>query len=266
MDNNEISEARFAEIKAIVGRPIDDNYIERLEEETARDNSYIPFLEMASRIDLTTPRQSPQEWLEKLTTTDFTDSKALVSHSCLLVSDNIENFDLFASAENAYAIQSFPGSLHYEHCNGRPHDALVALETSAPHGASCSLPALVLPVGRLLKRLFRKNGSSDWHETEYFLVIDAAVPGHPVWLIYDRIHGDAPDQIIVEPTHCPLIFEGVGHNFDAAQIFPSIHAWIQSYGNVDFAQLEESIKATHITGAVKAKSILVAEAEELLHQ
>ncbi|KAI8414043.1 hypothetical protein FOFC_07334 [Fusarium oxysporum] len=73
MENNENSEARFAEIKTAVGNPFEvppSVYMQRLEEETKRDNSLVPFLSKASRVD-TTPRQSPKEWLEKLATTDF---------------------------------------------------------------------------------------------------------------------------------------------------------------------------------------------------
>jgi hypothetical protein len=68
------------------------------------------------------------------------------------------------------------------------------------------------------------------------------------------------ERRIVDPAGAPLVFEGIGHNFDAAQIFPSVQDWIKSYGNVDFAQIEESIKATCLTGAVQAKEILLSEA------
>ncbi|QKD53640.2 uncharacterized protein FOBCDRAFT_200888 [Fusarium oxysporum Fo47] len=73
MENNKISEARFAEIMAVVGSPFEfppSVYMQRLEEETKRGNSLVPFLNKTSRVD-TTPRQSPKSWLEKLATTDF---------------------------------------------------------------------------------------------------------------------------------------------------------------------------------------------------
>ncbi|KAL5594935.1 hypothetical protein FOVSG1_008624 [Fusarium oxysporum f. sp. vasinfectum] len=174
MENNEISEACFAEIMAAVGSPFEfpsSVYMQRLEEETKRDNSLVslvPFLSKVSRVD-TTPRQSPKSWLEKLATTDFT---------------------------------------------------------------------------------------SSLEPTEYVLVLDAVAPGHPVWLIYNRNSiDDIGEPITVDPADpgTPLTFKCIGHNFDAAQIFPTVNDWIQSNGNVDRTKFEESIKATCITGAVEVK-------------
>ncbi|KAH7260756.1 uncharacterized protein BKA55DRAFT_535779 [Fusarium redolens] len=266
MENNEISKARFAEIKAAVGNPFEVSptvYMQRLEEETARDNSLIPFLNMASS-DFT-PRQSPLQWLQKLTTTDFANVEEICHVRFQLVSDFMDKFDLVANDEGTFAVSPWPGSLSYEEIDGDVHPGLLRLETSALHGAGDSLPALILPVGQLLKRVNCDSVTSYWPETDYVLVIDAVAPGHPVWLIYDRNPlDDLGDRHIVDPTYQPLIFKGIGHNFDAAQIFPSVHDWIQSYGNVDFTQFEESIKATCITGAVKVKESPEAEAAELL--
>ncbi|PNP75010.1 hypothetical protein FNYG_11657 [Fusarium nygamai] len=269
MDNDEMSDARFAEIKEAAGDPFEVSpsvYMQKLQEATARDNSLKPFLARASKVD-TTPLQSPFGWLRKLSITDFTNVVAICSHRVALTTDNIECFNLVANDEDTFAVGRSHGGLSYDEMEGDVHPVLRSLESSALLGAGDSLPALVLPVEQLLKKRNGDSKTSYWSETDYVLVVDAVAPGHPVWLIYDRNPLDEMgERDTVDPDHQPLIFKGIGHNFDAAQIFPSVHDWIQSYGNVNFAQFEESIKATCTTGAVQAKLILLSEAEVLLRQ
>lgn len=124
----------------------------------------------------------------------------------------------------------------------------------------------MLPIGRLLKGYTTESGISDSDATAYVLVVDAITPGHPVWLIWDRLAGHEPELHYVHPDKHNPVFNGVGKNFDAAQILPSINDWLESYGNLDLSQLEEPYKATCITGAVQAKEVLLSEAEELLRQ
>ncbi|KAF5709524.1 hypothetical protein FMUND_10012 [Fusarium mundagurra] len=269
MDNDEISDARFAEIKEAAGDPFKVSpsvYMQKLEEATARDNSLKPFLDRASKVD-NTPLQSPLEWLRKLSITDFTNVGAICIHRVDLTFDHIERFNLVANDEDTFAVGGSHEGLSYDEMEGDVHPVFLSLESSALLGAGDSLPSLVLPVGQLLKKRSGGSKTSYWSETDYVLVVDAVAPGHPVWLIYDRNPVDElGERDTVDPDHQPLIFKGIGHNFDAAQIFPSVHDWIQSYGNVDFAQFEESIKATCTTGAVRAKLILISEAEVILRQ
>ncbi|KAG5766470.1 hypothetical protein H9Q72_005464 [Fusarium xylarioides] len=269
MENEEVSEARYAEIKEAAGDPFEVSpsvYMQKLQEATARDNSLKPFLARASKVD-TTPPQSPLEWLRKLFITDFTNVVAICSHRLALTTDNIERFNLVANDEDTFAVGRSLGGLSYDELEGDVHPVLLSLESSALLGADDSLPALVFPVGQLLKKRNGDSKTSHWSETDYVLVVDAIAPGHPVWLIYDRNPLDEMgERDTVDPDHQPLIFKGIGHNFDVAKIFPSVHGWIQSYGNVDFAQFEETIKATCTTGAVRAKLILLSEAEVLLRQ
>ncbi|KAJ9422874.1 hypothetical protein QL093DRAFT_2113836 [Fusarium oxysporum] len=135
-------------------------YMQRLEEETKRGNSLVPFLSKASRVD-TTPRQSPKSWLEKLATTDFVSVRAVCHLDLDLVVNNIGYFDLLINDEATY-------------------------NASALHGTGDSLPTLVFTVGQMVERRKDKTSTSSLEPTEYVLVIDAVAPGHPVWLIYNR--------------------------------------------------------------------------------
>ncbi|KAM0082654.1 hypothetical protein ACKRZS_005147 [Fusarium odoratissimum] len=113
MENNEISEARFAEIMAAVGSPFEfppSVYMQRLEEETKRDNSLVPFLSKVSRVD-TTPRQSPKSWLEKLATADFVSIRAVCRLDLDLVVNNIGYFDLLINDEATYTVAPYPDVL-----------------------------------------------------------------------------------------------------------------------------------------------------------
>ncbi|SCV45361.1 uncharacterized protein FFB14_08610 [Fusarium fujikuroi] len=270
MHGDEMSDARFAEIRAALGSPFQGKnfcplspyeYIRKLEEATARDNSLDQYLRKACSIDDTPPRQSFLEWLQKLAIIDFANVEDICAHRHHLNFNKVEPFNLVANGEDDFIVGTWPRDLRYEETDGEVHAALLSLETSALE-AGKSLPKLILPVGELM------NNKANRLETGYILVIDAVAPGHPVWLIYDRNQVDdlGEEQIVVDPTRRPLIFKGIDPNFDAAQIFPSVQDWIQSYGKVDFAQLEESIKATCITGAVQAKEILLSEAQELFRQ
>ncbi|KAF5543158.1 hypothetical protein FMEXI_7174 [Fusarium mexicanum] len=273
MENNEISEARFAKIKAAVG---DDPfkvhpvvYLQKLEEVTACDNSLDAFLRRAFRVDHPPP-PSPLESLQKLAVVDFADGKALVDCNIDLGFHPECTFDLVTNGEVEYSVIPDSVALGSAASDSGCHLFLRALKASTLAGTGDSLPSLVLPIGVLQKSAKCRYypDDPDWLETGYVIVVDAVAPGHPVWLVYNRNQNDecTGDPCIVDPTREPLVFEGIGHNFDAAQIFPSVHDWIQSYGNVDFARFEESIKATCITGAVEDKDILSSEVQELLRQ
>ncbi|KAF4439236.1 hypothetical protein FACUT_4313 [Fusarium acutatum] len=185
--------------------------------------------------DLTIQRQTPKEWLEALTKLDFADPASVI---------NIQ-FDLAESKT-------------------RPAPADEKAPESSPVGQP--LPSVVLTLGRLCKGYTTESGILDTHETDYILVVDAITPGHPVWLIWDRLASHEHEHGIyyVHPDERVPVFKEVKKNFDAAQILPSINDWFESYENLDFAQCEESIKATCITGAVQAKESLLSEAEMLL--
>ncbi|KAF5978074.1 hypothetical protein FBULB1_6263 [Fusarium bulbicola] len=244
-------------------------YIKMLKEE---------MIDSADDLDITSPRQTPKEWLEQLVTVDFSDPFAITDHQLNLVFYLQGRFDLITDGNmDTFAVVPYVGALFTEELprhdsssqtmseNVDPDPSLISLQVHPIFKPSVSgqpLPSLVLPVGQLHKKSNAKI-SKIFLDTDYVLVIDALTPGHPVWLIYDR---NPLDEITVDPDEQPLIFEGIGHNFDAAQIFPSVHDWIQSYGNVDLAQFEASIKATCITGAVQAKEILLSEAEVLFRQ
>lgn len=103
------------------------------------------------------------------------------------------------------------------------HPVPLFLKASALHGTGDSLPTLVLTVGQVMERRKDKTSTSSLEPTEYVLVIDAVAPGHPVWLIYNRNSiDDIGEPITADPADpdTPLAFKCIGHNFDAAQIFP----------------------------------------------
>ncbi|KAF5650211.1 uncharacterized protein FTJAE_635 [Fusarium tjaetaba] len=235
--------------------------------------------------NVTDERQTPKEWLEALTKLNFADPASVVNILDLL-EYTVGKF-ILCTGKDAFTVSRDPGAMSVEEAPGVDrHSLLEGLLTleffrrskaqpaptdeqareSSPAGQH--LPSVVLPVGRLCKGYTTETGSLDTDETGYVLVVDAITPGHPVWLIYDPNQDDdlGEERIIVHPANAPLVFEGIGHNFDAAQIFPSVQDWIQSHGNVDFAQIEESIKATCLTGSVQAKEILLSKAQELFPQ
>ncbi|KAF4497195.1 hypothetical protein FAGAP_6654 [Fusarium agapanthi] len=223
----------------------------------------------SSRVDRT-PRRSPLESLQKLAVVDFADIEALGEYYFDLAFNVIRNFDLVTNGEVTYSVISDSLALGDAALDSDFHHFLRALKASTLAGTGDSLPNLVFPVGMLLESVKCKcySDAPDWSETGYVIVVDAVASGHPVWLVYNRIqwYDLGEERHIVDPARKPLVFEGIGHNFDAAQIFTSVHDWIQSYGNVGFARFEESIKATCITGAVEAKDILSSEVGELLRK
>ncbi|CVK94479.1 uncharacterized protein FMAN_03566 [Fusarium mangiferae] len=276
MENDEMSDADVAEIKAALGSPFQgkncwlispSEYLRKLEGATARDSSLDRHPRKAWSIP---PRRSPLEWLQKLAITDFADRKALLSLDCGLLYITAR-FDLVTSDEAIYAMRACSDILDNQDQQKlvpENHFMFLTLEVSTLPGTEHSLPTLVYTVGEVTKKVKSTTYDSSTESTEYVLVVDIIAPRHPVWLIYNRNQDVecGEERCIVDPAHMPLIFESIGYNFDAAQIFPSIHDWVQSYGNVDFGKFEESIKATCITGAVEAKAILSSEVDVLLRQ
>ncbi|KAF5666989.1 hypothetical protein FDENT_12188 [Fusarium denticulatum] len=229
MGKNEISEARFAEIKAAVGDHYGVHlavYLQKLEEATARDNSLDAFLLRAFRVDHTPP-PSPLESLQKLAVVDCADIEALSDCDIDLGFHPKCTFDLVTNGEVKYSVRPDSVALGSPALESDFHLCLRAIKASTPAGTGDSLPNLVLPVGVLQKSLKRRLSidEPDWFETGYVIIADAVAPGHPVWLIYNRNQRDEStgDPCIVDPSRQPLVFEGIGHNFNAAQIFPSVH-------------------------------------------
>lgn len=247
-------------------------YIERLK-------SMINHTDGDDIADLMPQRQTPEEWLEALTKLDFTDCASVYELQSDLIDYVIEKF-ILCTGKDVFTVSAWPVAMTLEEPPisdlDSLHPGLLALEffrgsEARPAPADekvpkSSLPRVVLPIGRLLKGYTTESGISDSDATAYVLVVDAITPGHPVWLIWDRLAGHEPELHYVHPDKHNPVFNGVGKNFDAAQILPSINDWLESYGNLDLSQLEEPYKATCITGAVQAKEVLLSEAEELLRQ
>nr|RBQ85285.1 hypothetical protein FVER53263_03517 [Fusarium verticillioides] len=278
MENNEISEARFAEIKAAVADPfkaLPSLFMQKLEEAIARDNSLDQYLTKSLKVNKSS-RRPALDWLQELAIADFADLNAVYYFDYSLFLNNIGPLDLATNGETTYSIVPNACAMgHDEPITDDFHGTFQSLKTSALPGTGYSIPTLIYIVGVLIKA--KKGTTHDYDSetdydydsrTDYVLVVDAVAPGHPVWLVYN--HNSWSEQLeerrTVDPADQPLIFEGIGHNFDAAQIFPGIHDWTQPYGNIYFAKCEESVKATCITGAMHAKAILLSEVEVLFRQ
>ncbi|KAF5578887.1 hypothetical protein FPANT_9813 [Fusarium pseudoanthophilum] len=268
-------------------------FMRNLEIETNKDKSLTQFLERASLGDGESPHLSPKEWLEQLTMVDFSDHDAISHHRFGLVTDLLGRFDLVTDDNmDTFAVAPYPGSLSTEELPGsrqltrsqamlenlNPHPSLVSLQIGDPPSSyslfgtptivkpSVSgqpLPSLVLPVGQLQK----KSNATErkvFLDTDYALVIDAVTAEHPVWLVYDRNPlDDLGEREEVDPDQQPLVFTGVGKNFDAIQIFPSIQAWIDSYENPDPKAFQDAIKKTGIIAPVKAAELSLSDAAKL---
>ncbi|KAG5746561.1 hypothetical protein H9Q72_005458 [Fusarium xylarioides] len=264
-----------------------------LEIETNKDKSLTKFLERASLGDTASPRLSPKEWLEQLTMVDFSNHVAITHHRFGLVTDLLGRFDLVTDDDmDTFAVAPYPGALSTEELllsrrrsspqvmleNLDPHPSLVSLQIGdapsiypifetptivVPSVSGQPLPSLVLPVGQLQKKSDAKK-SNVYLDTDYVLVIDAVTAEHPVWLVYDRNPlDDMGERERVNPDQQPLVFKGVGKNFDAVQIFPSIQGWIDSYENPDPKVFQDAIKKTGIIAPVKAAELTLADAAKL---
>ncbi|KAH7260750.1 uncharacterized protein BKA55DRAFT_686331 [Fusarium redolens] len=298
MAAHKISDERFAEIRKAVGPPFavpPSEYMRNLEVETKKDNSLTKFLERASTVDTESPRLSPKKWLEQLTIVDFSDHVAISDHRFGLGTDFFGKFDLVTDDMNTFAIAPYPGALSTEELplpqhssspdtsfdDNDPHPSLLSLQIGGQHAihpaletpttvipsvSGQPLPSLVLPVGKLQKRSNAKTNNV-FLDTDYVLVIDAVATEHPVWLIYDRNpRDDLGERCSVDPDQQPLVFKGVGKNFDAAQVFPGIQYWIKSYGNLDFTGFQEAVKKTGIIAPVKATELTLSDAAKLFQQ
>ncbi|KAF5543153.1 hypothetical protein FMEXI_7169 [Fusarium mexicanum] len=281
MAANEISDQRFEEIIQVVGRPSDrspGSYNERLEKETSKDNSLIPFLKRASDIDIETPLQSPTEWLQKLTAANFADPEDINNLSYALTSDNVDDFDLIAASEFTFTVSAFPGALSlHPKPTKKPiaHSALVSLSIELvshitprlEHSQSQPLPSLVLPIGQLQKKYIKTSGIPHLIDTDYILVVDAAGTSHAVWLIYDRYQRyDYEFKDVTDPKRTPLVFTGSEKNFDAAQIFPSIKDWIEAYGKVSEAEVLDSLKKTGLVGEIRVMNATPKDLAALVNE
>ncbi|KAF5543151.1 hypothetical protein FMEXI_7167 [Fusarium mexicanum] len=311
-----LSDERFAEIKNALGdpfagrRPLLANFLKcrkadriypvppsvfmrNLEIEANKDKSLTKFLDKASMGNTKSRHLSPKEWLEQLTTVDFSDPFAITDHQLNLVFYLQGRFDLITDGNmDTFAVVPYVGALFTEEVSRHdsssqaifedldPHPSLVSLQIGespwthpifetptgiVPSASGQPLPSLVLPVGQLQKKSNTKI-SKIFLGTDYVLVIDAIAAEHPVWLIYDRNPlDDFNERERVNPDEQPLVFNGLGKNFDAVQIFPSIQVWIDSYENLDPKVFQDAMKKTGITGPVKAAELTLSDAANLFH-
>jgi hypothetical protein len=310
MDAKKISDERSEETRNVVDQPLDGerfplitlpqvpfaNFVipvppgfyvmklrEQISEDDRKDVSLAQFLQKASELDLVSPRQTPKEWLQKLTTVDFADPASIIDLRFDLVEDNVEDFDLVTNGEDTFTISSYPGALGMDDTpvleHSDVHPGLLSLEfvngsgtlpvsehdeTAKSSGVDRPLPSLVLPIGQLQKGYTTKSGISDSDDTNYVLVVDAVATAHPVWLIFNRNAGNLSEERgYINPATANLVFNGTEKNYDAAQVLPSIQDWLQSYGKLSFIQLLDSFRKTGMTGEVRARRVTAVDAAVL---
>ncbi|KAF4944181.1 hypothetical protein FGADI_12894 [Fusarium gaditjirri] len=235
-----------------------------------------------SNVDIVSPRQTPKEWLQKLTTVDYADPSAVINLRLALVINNVAEFDLVTDDEGSFSVSPFPGALTVEDTKPKKdtvftsyvpsdHPGLLCLEfasqsgilavfhhgeTIKPSAAGLSLPSLVLPIGQLRHRYKTKSGASYSVDTDYVIVVDAVAAAHPVWVIFDRNAGNLLEERgYINPETVKVVFSGTEKNFDAAQVLPSIHDWTQSYGTLSLSQIRDAFQKTGITGEVRARNV-----------
>lgn len=237
--------------------------------------------EGSSLVEMTAPCQTPKEWLQSLTTVDFSDPSAVVNLRMDLATNNVPHFDLVTNGEPAFTVTSFPGIMTVDDVPPTkpsafssyvPSDHLGLLcleftsqsnifaalhegETPKPSAAGLPLPSIVLPIGQLRRR--HKDTAGIYSiDTEYVLVVDAVADAHPIWLIFDRyIRSHEDPGSYIKPNIVEPVFSGTEKNFDAAQVLPNIQDWIQSYGNLDLAQIRDSFQQTGVTGEIRARNV-----------
>ncbi|KAF5709517.1 hypothetical protein FMUND_10005 [Fusarium mundagurra] len=239
--------------------------------------------------ELISQRQTPSEWLEKLTEVDFTDPGSILDLRIDLVEYNVGEFALYTDSKDTFTISPNPGAMSVDYTpvlkDSDVHPGLLSLEfvdgsdnlsvpehdeTAKSSGVNQPLPSLVLPIGQLSKGYTTESGLKVSDETNYVLVVDAVASAHPVWLIFDRMlvfeddEDDKDDEKEdIHPDTVDLVFNGTEKNFDAAQVLPSIQDWFQFYDKLSFTWIRDSFQKTGLTGKVKARVVTAEDASVL---
>ena len=237
----------------------------------------------------------PKEWFKKLQDVDFSNPVAATRLRRGLSYPAPVNMILAVDKEYVFVIRSNPIALDSDSKTPPQdveiHPAFISLVSKGKWTKS-SLPTFVLPVGPVRRKpktsfgaldtnllskplddpLFTQSRKDllndierdrDFEETNYFLVIDAISPEHPVWLIYDRnclnMIGDTEP---VDPRKEPVVFPEIKVNFDAAMILPTAKEWAATYSeDLEFGRLIDAINKTKINGAVTAAYAALPDVE-----
>jgi hypothetical protein len=236
----------------------------------------------------------PKEWFKMLQDVDFSDTTAVSFLSNVMMLETTINVILAIDKEYVFAIRIDPVVLDIVNLlpqDVKIHPAFISLSVSKGKWTKSSLPAFVLPIGPLFHKrrtsfsaydmkllcqpcndplsaqsrdnLLKIQHDYDFQETNYFLVIDAISPEHPVWLIYDRnCLNMIGDVMPVNPRTQKVVFPEIKMNFDAAMILPSAKEWAMSYcEDLKFERLIETINKTKINGTVTASTAASSDVE-----
>ncbi|KAF5688027.1 hypothetical protein FCIRC_2098 [Fusarium circinatum] len=146
MDTNKISGEGAEDIEVPVEDP--DPYFEiftpRHEPfdadpvEDARRSALLELLtkgtrEGTSKVNIVSPRETPKEWLQRLTTVDFADHSAINNLRSDLVINNVADFDLVTNGEAGFTVSPFPGALAVDDTTPKEEEAIVSSYLARDH-------------------------------------------------------------------------------------------------------------------------------------
>ncbi|KAF5597707.1 uncharacterized protein FSUBG_8357 [Fusarium subglutinans] len=217
--------------------PFDDDPVE-----VARHSALLELLtkgprEGTSKVNIVSPRETPKEWLQRLTTVDFADPSTINNLRSDLVINNVADFDLVTNGESDFTVSPFPGALTVDDIPPKEEEAIFSSYLASDHpgllcleggsqtdiladyrvnetpkqsAAGFPLPSVVLPIGRLQNWCKDKAGISYSGDTDYVLVIDAVADAHPLWLVFDRkVRSIGEGQTYVKPETVQLVLSGI---------------------------------------------------------
>jgi hypothetical protein len=265
-----------------------------LEEKTETPDIRAKYLEWLVEKGMKFSRLRPTEWFKRLQDVDFSNTNAVTRLRNDLIFGAALNMILAVDKEYVFFIHPDPTAFDAEAKTPpqdvKIHPAFISLSVSKGKSTKSSFPTFVLPIGPLRRKprtsladtrllsqpcddplstqsrkdlLNNIERARDFEETNYFLVIDAISPEHPVWLIYDRnclnMIGDTEP---VDPRKEPVVFPEIKVNFDAAMILPTAKEWATTYSeDLEFGRLIDAINKTKINGAVTAAYAALPDVE-----
>ena len=239
-------------------------------------------------------RLRPMEWFKRLQDVDFSNTNAATRLRNDLIFGAALNMILAVDKEYVFFIHPDPTAFDAEAKTPpqdvKIHPAFISLSVSKGKSTKSSFPTFVLPIGPLRRKprtsladtrllsqpcddplstqsrkdlLNNIERARDFEETNYFLVIDAISPEHPVWLIYDRNSFNMVGEMEpVNPSKQPIVFPEIKVNFDAAMILPMAKEWATSYSeDLEFGRFIDAINKTKIKGAVTAAYAALLDVE-----
>ncbi|KAF5965135.1 hypothetical protein FBULB1_12402 [Fusarium bulbicola] len=204
--------------------PFDDDPVE-----VARRSALLELLtkgprEGTSKVNIVSPRETPKEWLQRLTAVDFADPSTINNLRSDLVINNVADFDLVTNGESDFTVSPFPGALTVDDIPPKEEEAIFSSCLASDHPGllclECGSQTDILADYRVNETpkqsaagfpLPSVAGISYSGDTDYVLVIDAVADAHPLWLVFDRkVRSIGEGQTYVKPETLQLVLSGTG--------------------------------------------------------